>query len=33
VPDEAFMILILNRRAMKGVSGVAKYREEWAGAM
>jgi len=33
VPDEAFMILILNKRAMQGISGVAKYREEWAGAM
>ena len=33
VPDEAFMILMLNRRAMKGISGVAKYREEWAEAM
>ncbi|MHC4678706.1 MAG: GNAT family N-acetyltransferase [Planctomycetota bacterium] len=29
VPDEAFMILILNKRTMKGISGVAKYREEW----
>jgi hypothetical protein len=28
-----FMILILNRRAMKDISRVAKYREEWAGAM
>jgi len=33
VPDEAFMILLLNRRAMKDISGVAKYREEWAEAM
>ncbi|MEK6755157.1 MAG: N-acetyltransferase [Bacteroidota bacterium] len=33
VPDEAFMILMLNRRAMKDISGVAKYREEWAEAM
>jgi len=31
--DEAFMILILNKRAMKDVTGVAKYREEWAGAI
>jgi putative acetyltransferase len=33
VPDEAFMILMLNRRAMKDVSGVAKYREEWGEAI
>jgi len=33
VPDEAFMILMLNRKAMKGITGVAKYREEWAEAM
>jgi putative acetyltransferase len=33
VPDEAFMILMLNKRAMKDISGVAKYREEWAEAM
>jgi putative acetyltransferase len=33
VPDEAFMILMLNKRVMKGISGVAKYREEWAAAM
>jgi putative acetyltransferase len=31
--DEAFMILILNRRAMEDISGVAKCREEWAGVM
>ena len=33
VPDEAFMILMLNRKAMKDITGVAKYREEWAEAM
>ena len=34
VPDEgAFMILLLNRRIMKNVSGVAKYREEWSEAI
>jgi putative acetyltransferase len=33
VPDEPFMILILDEKAMKGVSGVAKYRQEWAEAM
>ena len=31
--DEAFMILILNKRAMKDITGVAKYRGEWAGAI
>ncbi|MHC4205289.1 MAG: GNAT family N-acetyltransferase [Planctomycetota bacterium] len=33
VPDEAFMILILDRKAMNGITGVARYREEWAEAM
>jgi putative acetyltransferase len=33
VPDEAFMILILDKRAMRDVSGVARYRSEWAEAM
>jgi putative acetyltransferase len=33
VPDEAFMILILDEKTMDGVSGVAKYRQEWAEAM
>jgi putative acetyltransferase len=33
VPDEAFMVLILNKRTMKGVSGMARYREEWTGAI
>jgi len=33
VPDEAFMILMLNKGAMKDITGVAKYREEWAEAM
>jgi len=33
VPDEAFMILILDKKAMKGISGVARYRPEWAEAM
>ena len=33
VPDEAFMILILDRKAMNGITGVAGYREEWAEAM
>jgi putative acetyltransferase len=33
VPDEAFMILILDEKTMDGISGVAKYRQEWAEAM
>ena len=33
VPDEAFMILILDRKAMNGITGVARYRQEWAEAM
>ena len=33
VPDEAFMILMLDRKAMKDITGVAKYREEWVEAM
>ncbi len=33
VPDEAFMIVIDNTRAMKGVTGVARYRDEFDAAM
>jgi putative acetyltransferase len=33
VPDEAFMILILNKSAMVGASGVARYRKEFDDAM
>lgn len=33
VPKEAFMILVLDRRVMNGITGVAKYRQEWAEAM
>jgi len=33
VPDEAFMILMLDKKAMNGITGVAGYREEWAEAM
>jgi putative acetyltransferase len=33
VPDEAFMILALNPVALEGVSGVAKYRSEFASAL
>jgi putative acetyltransferase len=32
-PDEAFMILVLNPVALEGVSGVAKYRSEFASAI
>jgi len=33
VPDEAFMVLILNEAAMVGVSGTVKYRDEFDQAM
>jgi len=33
VPYDAFMILILDRKAMNGITGVARYRREWADAM
>ena len=33
VPDEAFMILIFEKVSMAGVTGVAKYRPEFAAAM
>jgi putative acetyltransferase len=33
VPDETFMILILNDEAMFGASGVARYRNEFDEAM
>jgi putative acetyltransferase len=29
IPDEAFMILVLDETAMAGVSGVARYRAEF----
>ena len=29
VPDEAFMVLLLDKPTMEGVSGVAKYRDEF----
>jgi putative acetyltransferase len=29
VPDEAFMVLIFDKQAMAGVSGVARYRDEF----
>jgi putative acetyltransferase len=33
VPDEAFMILVLNEAQMQGVSGVARYRPEFSAAL
>jgi putative acetyltransferase len=33
VPDEAFMVLVLNESEMGGISGVAKYRPEFAEAL
>jgi putative acetyltransferase len=33
VPDEAFMVLVLDAQAMAGVSGTAKYREEFNDAV
>ena len=33
VPDEAFMILVLDDSELNGISGVAKYRAEFAEAM
>ena len=33
VPDEAFMVLILNKSAMEGISSVVKYRSEFNEAM
>ena len=33
VPDEAFMVLILNESTLAGVTGIARYRDEFAAAM
>jgi putative acetyltransferase len=33
VPDEAFMILVFDQPALKGISGVAKYRPEFGSAI
>jgi len=33
VPDQAFMILIFNEPVLQGVSGIARYREEFDEAM
>jgi putative acetyltransferase len=30
MPDDAFMVLVLNETMMHGVSGIAKYREEFS---
>ena len=32
VPDEAFMILILDKAGLRGASGLARYRGEWDAA-
>jgi putative acetyltransferase len=33
VPDDSFMILVLNESVMQGISGVARYRPEFAEAV
>ena len=33
IPDEAFMVLILDEHVMRGISGVARYRDEFDQAM
>lgn len=33
VPEEAFMVLVMDEIAMEGVSGVARYRDEFDVAM
>jgi putative acetyltransferase len=33
VPDEAFMVMILDEAVLAGVSGVARYRDEFDRAM
>ena len=33
VPDEAFMIMILDKGKMSNIHGIAKYRDEWNEAM
>jgi putative acetyltransferase len=33
VPDEAFMILVLDQGALRGKSGVARYRDEFDAAI
>ncbi len=31
VPDDAFLVVIMDRKAMEGVSGMVKYRDEFSG--
>jgi len=33
VPDEAFMVLVLDKAVTRGVSGIARYRDEFNEAM
>ena len=33
VPDEAFMVLMLDKTAMRNVSGIARYRAEFDAAV
>ena len=33
VPEESFMILVFDQAALKGISGVAKYRPEFSSAI
>jgi putative acetyltransferase len=33
VPEEAFMILVADEDALKGIKGIGKYRPEWAAAV
>ena len=33
VPDEAFMLIVFDEDSMEGVSGVARYRDEFDEAM
>jgi len=33
VPDEAFMVLVLNQAVLESFSGIAKYRPEFASAI
>ncbi|MCK5173377.1 MAG: N-acetyltransferase [Planctomycetes bacterium] len=33
VPDEAFMVMVLDENAMQGISGVARYKDEFDEAM
>jgi len=33
IPDEAFMVLIMNEEVMKGITGIVRYRDEFNEAM